>query len=782
MFFEPYLICASKTLDVDLETSYLSIFEGFEEDLGDCPNIIEGNPPDSSRTWSSVYSTATDEFIKGRLDSIRCWRALTDTAGEYHQLDIGSNRLISGVITRGNEYVDVSLSQWVTSYKVNYSLDGLSWSEIEDGRIFQGNYDYNTKVQNHFKNLLLARYIRVIAQTWHYNIAMRIGLALCSEGESSFSGFAVNNTGKHCRITTDTHNKVEGESSIAFSGGSCDETIVENIINQPIRVSKLSVWGRTSDAYSSDSWVFQISGNAFTSSTGISHESDISFRTSGLYGFTAGEQVAGGVRNLTWFCLSVFFSRDDGNPNIITAVHWYLSGVNSPPFSTTDPPQGIGSGVIPVMWNNDLTVIRLIKSNLQSTSWFDAVEVWTVSEIEIPLLTFNSPALIKEVDKCSSYLGYNASGDFTEHRLTALDRPLLSYDHCIEKCCSLVWCTGVVVPSLNSTKGCKLIRKRFFNVTLDDPREEPEAISNWDWRFFLKVSVVSATKLRYEIPDYTLNALNFEANGPHFIETGTDEIKKNSRHPPRSVLTYVLFFRGALMDLTTDVIRNSVVSSVSSSSESNGFESLKASILPDSSIDLSSYPPYVVVDFTSVPGYRTSRSETLSWGYMHQSLRDANISNPRHGVVIGAHSIPVIKLRKTHPCDGSLECRNKPCDCASLECQRAYICGCSYSYRQDSLTQSSNTRFKVSDTVIVHNDVEFIRYVESNSGTWLSFMTDYVGQEAVVQSVEDSNGNMVIKFADAVTILFSNKSVAKTAGTEMCKYHRRPGDWPYDTF
>ena len=44
---------------------------------------------------------------------------------QWVQMDLGRTRYVSGIVTQGRESYD----QWTTSYKVQFSLDGVSFQE-----------------------------------------------------------------------------------------------------------------------------------------------------------------------------------------------------------------------------------------------------------------------------------------------------------------------------------------------------------------------------------------------------------------------------------------------------------------------------------------------------------------------------------------------------------------------------------------------------------------------------------------------------------------------------
>ena len=68
-------------------------------------------------------------------------------------------------------------SQWVTTYTVALSVDGLSWEDL--GITFTGNDDRDTKVVGAFSTRREARYVRILPQSWNEWLSMRAGVLLC---------------------------------------------------------------------------------------------------------------------------------------------------------------------------------------------------------------------------------------------------------------------------------------------------------------------------------------------------------------------------------------------------------------------------------------------------------------------------------------------------------------------------------------------------------------------------------------------------------------------------
>lgn len=73
------------------------------------------------------------------------------------------------MITQGRQ----NANQWVTSYQVVYSYNGIKWYKVDGGRLFTGNSDRNTQVRHMFRRPVWARTIRIVPHSWHAHISLR---------------------------------------------------------------------------------------------------------------------------------------------------------------------------------------------------------------------------------------------------------------------------------------------------------------------------------------------------------------------------------------------------------------------------------------------------------------------------------------------------------------------------------------------------------------------------------------------------------------------------------
>ncbi|XP_036211592.1 lactadherin isoform X3 [Myotis myotis] len=160
---------------------------GCDEPLGMKDRTI----PDKQITASSIYRTwGLSSFSwyphYARLDQqgkFNAWTAEKNSASEWLQIDLGSQKQVTGIITQGAR--DFGTIQYVAAYKVAHSNDGLKWTEYKDpgaegSKIFPGNFDNNSHKRNMFETPFMARFVRVLPVAWHNRITLRVELLGCS--------------------------------------------------------------------------------------------------------------------------------------------------------------------------------------------------------------------------------------------------------------------------------------------------------------------------------------------------------------------------------------------------------------------------------------------------------------------------------------------------------------------------------------------------------------------------------------------------------------------------
>ena len=157
------------------------------------------NPDYDKHSASSRYN---DDPIgiahgRGRLNSIQAWSPANKNSDQWYQIDLSSEQRIIGIVTQGR----TGGTQYIKTYKVKVSIDGNTWTDVDNGRIFKGNNEKTEEnpdfeVKTKFNTPINSRYVRVYPVAYKGWPSMRIGVII---GESKF---------KNISPTTDTYKKI----------------------------------------------------------------------------------------------------------------------------------------------------------------------------------------------------------------------------------------------------------------------------------------------------------------------------------------------------------------------------------------------------------------------------------------------------------------------------------------------------------------------------------------------------------------------------------------------
>ncbi|NXE79375.1 XLRS1 protein, partial [Cochlearius cochlearius] len=142
------------------------------------PDQISCSNPEQYTGWYSSW-TANKARLNGQ--GFGCaWLSKYQDNGQWLQIDLKEVKVISGILTQGRCDAD----EWMTKYSVQYRTDeNLNWVYYKDqtgnNRVFYGNSDRSSSVQNLLRPPIVARYIRLIPLGWHVRIAIRMELLEC---------------------------------------------------------------------------------------------------------------------------------------------------------------------------------------------------------------------------------------------------------------------------------------------------------------------------------------------------------------------------------------------------------------------------------------------------------------------------------------------------------------------------------------------------------------------------------------------------------------------------
>ncbi|XP_072514482.1 adipocyte enhancer-binding protein 1 [Salminus brasiliensis] len=108
------------------------------------------------------------------------WCADSEEKEHWFQLDAHREVEYTGVITQGR--TSETHDDFVSSYFVAFSNDSRDWTVLHDGYaewLFYGNVDKDTPVKNEFSMPVVARYIRILPQSWNGSLCMRLEVLAC---------------------------------------------------------------------------------------------------------------------------------------------------------------------------------------------------------------------------------------------------------------------------------------------------------------------------------------------------------------------------------------------------------------------------------------------------------------------------------------------------------------------------------------------------------------------------------------------------------------------------
>ncbi|XP_033102674.1 lactadherin-like, partial [Anneissia japonica] len=134
--------------------------------------VEDGTIPDNQLKATSQYNNEHKPY-RARLHSTKAWAASSNDLDQWIQADIGALTEITGVITQGHFGYD----EWVTSYKVLYSVDGSTFNTIDT--VFTANTDRDTEITNMFSTPVNAQFIRIHPLTWEDHISLRFEVLGC---------------------------------------------------------------------------------------------------------------------------------------------------------------------------------------------------------------------------------------------------------------------------------------------------------------------------------------------------------------------------------------------------------------------------------------------------------------------------------------------------------------------------------------------------------------------------------------------------------------------------
>nr|XP_057929657.1 retinoschisin-like [Doryrhamphus excisus] len=131
--------------------------------------------------YTSWYSSWVPNRARLNNQGFGCaWLSKFNDQYQWIQLDLKEVGVVSGILTQGRCDAD----EWMTKYSIQYrTVETLNWVYYKDptgnNRVFYGNSDRSSTVQNLLRPPIVARFIRLLPLGWHTRIAVRMELLMC---------------------------------------------------------------------------------------------------------------------------------------------------------------------------------------------------------------------------------------------------------------------------------------------------------------------------------------------------------------------------------------------------------------------------------------------------------------------------------------------------------------------------------------------------------------------------------------------------------------------------
>ncbi|KAM6975809.1 adipocyte enhancer-binding protein 1 [Tautogolabrus adspersus] len=123
------------------------------------------------------------------------WCAEPEDMNHWFEVDARREVEFTGLITQGRN--SDTVEDFVSTYFVAFSNDSRDWTTLHDGYaewMFYGNVDKDTPVMSQFAVPVVARYIRILPQSWNGSLCLRAEILACQLPNSHRSENEVDST------------------------------------------------------------------------------------------------------------------------------------------------------------------------------------------------------------------------------------------------------------------------------------------------------------------------------------------------------------------------------------------------------------------------------------------------------------------------------------------------------------------------------------------------------------------------------------------------------------
>lgn len=129
----------------------------------------------ASSVWSGdafgTYDGTYGHFTPW-INSVQAWSTGSNTSNQWIVLNYNIPAYIAGIQTQGRQ----NLAQWVTTAKIEVSIDGTTWKTVLDNATMNSNQ--TTIINVPFPNVEYAQYVRVTPTGFYGHPSMRMGLLI----------------------------------------------------------------------------------------------------------------------------------------------------------------------------------------------------------------------------------------------------------------------------------------------------------------------------------------------------------------------------------------------------------------------------------------------------------------------------------------------------------------------------------------------------------------------------------------------------------------------------
>eukprot|EP01132_Coremiostelium_polycephalum_P006129 gene6129-7635_t len=131
-------------------------------------------------------------------DGAEAWSASMNNVNQFIVFGGEVPKVVTHISTQGRGDAD----QWVTSYKIRYSLDNINWVEYNNSQAINANCDRNSVVTFTFPTPIRCRSIAIHPLTWCNHISLRCEI-YCKPLVQSFTQVGTTiYTGDNCALNT----------------------------------------------------------------------------------------------------------------------------------------------------------------------------------------------------------------------------------------------------------------------------------------------------------------------------------------------------------------------------------------------------------------------------------------------------------------------------------------------------------------------------------------------------------------------------------------------------